>query len=79
MESYQNSAALNLDTVLFMEEGDQTLGHIFDVFGPVKQPHYCVRFNSKEHMSARGVEIGKLVYCAPKTEHTCKYCSIMFA
>ncbi|XP_053990219.1 H/ACA ribonucleoprotein complex non-core subunit NAF1, partial [Hylaeus volcanicus] len=35
---------LNLDTVLFVEKGQRALGKIFDVFGQVSEPHYCVRF-----------------------------------
>lgn len=46
---------------------------IFDVIGPVKQPMYCVRFNSMEHIEKNKVEVGMLVYCAPKTPYTCKF------
>ncbi|ODN00927.1 H/ACA ribonucleoprotein complex non-core subunit NAF1 [Orchesella cincta] len=70
VEAYPNTPALDLDSVLFLDEGDRALGHIFDVIGPVKQPLYCVRFNSKEHIQKNKVEIGMLVYCAPKTEYT---------
>ena len=40
-----NSAALDLDSILFLENGQRPLGRIFDVMGPVNQPFYCVRFN----------------------------------
>ena len=73
MEGYPNSPVLNLDSVLFIEKGDRALGHIFDVFGPVKHPHYCVRFNSKDHMNERGIKPGMPVYCAPATPHSSTY------
>ncbi|CAL8126590.1 unnamed protein product [Orchesella dallaii] len=70
VEAYPNTPALDLDSVLFLEEGDRALGHIFDVIGPVKQPMYCVRFNSKEHIQKNKVAIGMQVFCAPKTPYT---------
>jgi H/ACA ribonucleoprotein complex non-core subunit NAF1 len=62
---------LDIDSVLFLDQGDRALGAIFDVIGQVKQPFYCIRFNSLEHISSKGVEKGMLVYCAPATPHTC--------
>lgn len=70
VEAYPLTPALDIESVLFLAKGDQALGHIFDVFGQVRQPHYCVRFNSKDHIDSRGVKVGELVYCAPKTPHT---------
>ncbi len=72
VEALPLTPALDIDSVLFLDEGDRALGHIFDVFGQVKQPHYCVRFNSKDHIESRGIEPGMKVYCAPRTQHTCK-------
>lgn len=72
VEAYLDTPALDLDSVLFLDEGDRALGHIFDVIGPVKQPMYCVRFNSKEHIEKNKVEVGMTVYCAPKTPYTSK-------
>lgn len=65
-----NTAALNLDTVLFLENGQRPLGRIFDVMGPVMQPFYCVRFNSKEHIQEKNIAKGAPVFFAPRTEHT---------
>ena len=70
VKSKPNTAALNLESVLFLEKGKRTLGHVFDVIGPVMQPFYCVRFNSKEHISEKKIEIGCPVFFAPRTEHT---------
>nr|CAD7572192.1 unnamed protein product [Timema californicum] len=65
-----NTPTLNLDSVLFLECGKRALGHIFDVFGQVKAPYYCVRFNSPEHIETAGVQVGTIVYCAPKSPYT---------
>ena len=61
---------LNLDTVLFIEKGQRALGHIFDVFGQVTEPHYCVRFNSSEHIRECDVKVGMTVYYCPNTPYT---------
>ncbi|XP_078040476.1 uncharacterized protein LOC144471830 [Augochlora pura] len=61
---------LNLDTVLFVEKGKRALGKIFDVFGQVKEPYYCVRFNSPEHIRECDVKVGMTVYYCPNTEYT---------
>lgn len=62
--------AVDLDTILFLENGSKALGRVFDVFGPVTEPHYCVRFNSAEHVRARGAAPGMDVYVAPRSKHT---------
>lgn len=70
VESIQGVAALDLDTVLFLEKGNRTLGLIFDVLGQVAQPLYCVRFNSRAQIDEQKITIGLKVYCAPRSEHT---------
>ncbi|KAH8353740.1 hypothetical protein KR084_013052 [Drosophila pseudotakahashii] len=65
-----NSMLFDLDTVLFLEKGRKVLGEVFDVLGQVADPLYCVRFNSNQQILDRGIQIGDVVYCAPKTEHT---------
>lgn len=71
IQAYKDTPALDLDSVLFLKEGEQMLGHIFDVFGPVKEPCYCVRFNSPQHVKDHGVKVGMKVYCAPsRQEHS---------
>lgn len=61
---------LNLDTVLFIDKGQRALGHIFDVFGQVTEPHYCVRFNSSEHIQEKDIKVGMTVYYCPNTPYT---------
>lgn len=70
VEAYHNSTPLNIDSILFIERGQKTLGQIFDVIGPVNTPIYCVRFNSNDDIKAKGISIGDKVFCAPRTEHT---------
>lgn len=69
IEALKNTPVLDLDSVLFFE-GGQPLGHIYDVFGPVTEPYYCVRFNSNEHIKEKNIVKDQIVYCAPKTEYT---------
>lgn len=61
---------LNLDTVLFLDRGRRVLGRIFDVFGQVSEPHYCVRFNSSEHIKQSEIKAGMTVYFCPNTPYT---------
>ena len=70
VQSNKNSPALDIDTVLFLENGGRPLGKIFDVMGPVIQPFYCIRFNSEEHVKQNRIVRGMPVYFAPRTEHT---------
>ncbi|KAJ1522402.1 hypothetical protein ONE63_002690 [Megalurothrips usitatus] len=70
VESYKDQPPLDIDSVLFLDGGARPLGRIFDVMGPVTEPLYCVRFNSKEHIEKYDIEPGMLVYCAPQTEHS---------
>ncbi|XP_036222279.2 H/ACA ribonucleoprotein complex non-core subunit NAF1 isoform X2 [Bactrocera oleae] len=65
-----NSILLDLDTVLFLEKGKRVLGEVFDVLGQVADPLYCVRFNTNQHIQAKGINVGDVVYVAPKTEYT---------
>ncbi|XP_045774620.1 H/ACA ribonucleoprotein complex non-core subunit NAF1 [Maniola jurtina] len=70
VRAFPETPAVDLDSVLFLENGAKTLGKVFDVFGPVTEPHYCVRFNSVEHVREREVSCGADVFIAPRTSHT---------
>lgn len=70
VESIANFAAMDIDTVLFLDKGNRTLGQVFDVMGNVSNPIYCVRFNSKAAIEAKGLNPGIDVYVAPNTAHT---------
>ena len=70
VESYPGRAPVNFDTVLFVDGGERVLGEVFDVFGPVKNPYYSIRFNSEEHLKSANLELNMTVFCAPKTPYT---------
>ena len=44
VKSLPNTAAVDLESVLFLEKGGRALGRVFDVFGPVTRPFYAVRY-----------------------------------
>lgn len=69
VEAYPNTAALDIDSVLFLEAGQKPLGAIFDVIGQVSQPLYCVRFNSVDEIKTRMIDVNQKVYSAPRTEY----------
>lgn len=70
VDSLPGFAALDLDTVLFLEKGKRPLGKVFDVLGQISRPLYCIRFNSRQQISESAIEVGMKVYFAPQTEHT---------
>ncbi|ROT74481.1 hypothetical protein C7M84_007008 [Penaeus vannamei] len=70
VQGFPNIPPIDLDSVLFLEKGQRALGQVFDVFGPVQEPLYVVRFNSSEHIKEFKVNKGDHVYFAPTTEHT---------
>ncbi|XP_047992708.1 H/ACA ribonucleoprotein complex non-core subunit NAF1 [Leguminivora glycinivorella] len=47
-----------------------TIASIVDRLVQVTEPHYCVRFNSQEHVRERGVQAGADVFIAPASQHT---------
>lgn len=55
-------STLNFDTVLLIDKGQRALGYIFDVFGQVVESHYCIRFNSLDHIQECAIKIGMTVY-----------------
>ena len=73
VESLVGIAALNLETVLFVNEGQLALGRVFDVIGPVTQPLYVVRFNTRQDIDDKGITTGMKVYFAPKSDELTNY------
>jgi H/ACA ribonucleoprotein complex non-core subunit NAF1 len=63
VQSFKSQFPLDLDTVLFMKDGT-TFGSIFDVFGPVIEPRYVVRFNEHEDIDKKNIMIDTPVYYA---------------
>lgn len=70
VKAARGTPALDFDTVLFLDRGQNTLGHVFDIFGQVTEPMYMVRFNSPQHIIDKGVKVDDEVYFAPRTKHT---------
>lgn len=70
VESLPNTPAYDLETLLFLDNGKKPLGYVYDVMGPVSNPIYVIRFNTKEEMDNIGIVKGLPVYSAPKTPHT---------
>lgn len=69
VKAFPNTPAIDIDSVLFLEGGTQALGKVFDVFGPVCQPFYSVRFNSGDHIKEKDIKIDSPVFYAPRTEY----------
>lgn len=67
VESLELMPPLDLDTVLFKQDGTP-VGQIFDVFGPVKQPHYSIRFNSAQEIQEKALGKGVAIYFAPRED-----------
>ncbi|XP_044286826.1 H/ACA ribonucleoprotein complex non-core subunit NAF1 isoform X2 [Varanus komodoensis] len=72
IESQKGLPPVNEDTVLFKEDR-QSVGKIFEVFGPVSHPFYVVQFNSPEHIESKGIKIHDAVYFAPSVESFTQY------
>ena len=67
--AYPHSAPLDIDSVLFLDNGKKTLGQVFDVIGQVSTPIYCIRFNKHEDIVSKNISLGSKVFCAPRTEY----------
>lgn len=61
---------MDIDTVLFLEAGNRTLGQVFDVMGNVASPMYCVRFNCADDIKRKDLTIGMKIYVAPQSQYT---------
>lgn len=60
----------DIDTVLFINEGQTVLGRVLDVMGPVSSPVYIIPMISREAIENLQLQKGIKVYCAPKTNYT---------
>lgn len=49
------------------------LFQIFEIFGPVLHPFYVLRFNSSEHIKAKGINVQDGMYFAPSVEDFTQY------
>ncbi|KAK5986645.1 H/ACA ribonucleoprotein complex subunit [Trichostrongylus colubriformis] len=65
-----SGVALDFDSVLF-DKDRNSVGVVYDLFGPVRSPFYSVRFNTKEEAAAK-MNVGMQVYYAPTAEQYTK-------
>ncbi|KAK1790388.1 hypothetical protein P4O66_014288, partial [Electrophorus voltai] len=65
VESKKDSPPLNEDSVLFNKD-HLAIGRVFEVFGPVCQPYYVLRFNSQEEIEQKNLHLREMVFFAPK-------------
>ncbi|XP_030632877.1 H/ACA ribonucleoprotein complex non-core subunit NAF1 [Chanos chanos] len=72
IESFKNTAPLKDDSVLFNKDR-LAVGKVFEVFGPVCQPYYILRFNSHEDIKSKGLKAQDTVYFAPKVKDFTDY------
>ncbi|PIK43248.1 putative H/ACA ribonucleoprotein complex [Apostichopus japonicus] len=72
VSSNTDTPALNEETVLF-GENRHPIGVVFELFGPVSNPFYTVRFNSAKEITDLGLSLNADVYFAPKQEEITKY------
>ncbi|XP_067247049.1 H/ACA ribonucleoprotein complex non-core subunit NAF1 [Chanodichthys erythropterus] len=72
VESYKNTPALNEDSVLF-NKNRNSVGKVFEIFGPVCQPYYVLRFNSHDDIDQKDVKVRDPVYFAPKIKDFTDY------
>nr|CAH7726743.1 unnamed protein product [Callosobruchus chinensis] len=74
VEALPGIPAYNLDTILFMknpnDQQQHPLGVVEDVIGPVESPLYCLRFQTAEALTEKGVTVGMEVFAAPKNDCT---------
>lgn len=70
VEGVEKHEPLNEGSVLWLTESRKPLGLVDEIFGPVKNPYYVVRYNSENDVPA-GIQGGTtLVSCVPEfAEH----------
>ncbi|XP_074760161.1 H/ACA ribonucleoprotein complex non-core subunit NAF1 [Athene noctua] len=72
IESLRGLPPVNEESIIFKEDR-QAAGKIFEIFGPVLHPFYVLRFNSSEHIKAKGINVQDSMYFAPSVEDFTQY------
>ncbi|NXN93273.1 NAF1 protein, partial [Rhinopomastus cyanomelas] len=72
IESLRGLPPVNEESIIFKEDR-QAAGKIFEIFGPVLHPFYVLRFNSSEHIKAKGINVRDNMYFAPSVEDFTQY------
>ncbi|NWH92307.1 NAF1 protein, partial [Aegithalos caudatus] len=72
IESLRGLPPVNEESIIFKEDR-QAAGKIFEIFGPVSHPFYVIRFNSREHIKEKGINVQDCMYFAPSVEDFTQY------
>ncbi|NXN09219.1 NAF1 protein, partial [Indicator maculatus] len=72
IESLRGLPPVNEESIIFKRDR-QAAGKIFEIFGPVLHPFYVLRFNSSEHIKAKGINVQDEMYFAPSVEDFTQY------
>ncbi|XP_074679012.1 H/ACA ribonucleoprotein complex non-core subunit NAF1 isoform X2 [Strix aluco] len=72
IESLRGLPPVNEESIIFKEDR-QAAGKVFEIFGPVLHPFYVLRFNSSEHIKAKGINVQDSMYFAPSVEDFTQY------
>ncbi|XP_062107092.1 H/ACA ribonucleoprotein complex non-core subunit NAF1 [Humulus lupulus] len=65
VEGIEKHSPLNDGSILWITESRCPLGLVDEIFGPVKNPYYVVRYNSESEVPA-GVQTGSLISFVPE-------------
>ncbi|KAM6548564.1 hypothetical protein CsatB_020240 [Cannabis sativa] len=65
VEGIEKHSPLNDGSILWITESRSPLGMVDEIFGPVKNPYYVVRYNSESEVPA-GVQAGSLISFVPE-------------
>ncbi|KAJ1410713.1 Translation protein, beta-barrel domain superfamily [Sesbania bispinosa] len=65
VEGVEKHDPLNEGSILWMTENRTPLGLIDEIFGPVKNPYYIVRYNSEKEVP-EGIRVGTLISFVPE-------------
>ncbi|KFR12595.1 H/ACA ribonucleoprotein complex non-core subunit NAF1, partial [Opisthocomus hoazin] len=72
IESLRGLPPVNEESIIFKEDR-QAAGKVFEIFGPVLHPFYVLRFNSSDHIKAKGINVQDRMYFAPSVEDFTQY------
>ncbi|XP_048476052.1 H/ACA ribonucleoprotein complex non-core subunit NAF1 [Rhincodon typus] len=72
VKSLKDMPPVNEETILFRKD-NTSVGKVFEVFGPVSQPFYILRFNSAEDVTVKEIKLQQMFYFAPAVKDFTQY------
>ncbi|GCC36615.1 hypothetical protein chiPu_0015110 [Chiloscyllium punctatum] len=72
VKSLKDMPPVNEETILFRKD-NASVGKVFEVFGPVSQPFYVLRFNSTEDVTVKEIKLQEMLYFAPAVKDFTQY------